>query len=121
MSTLPVTLVVEDEALIRLSVAWSLRDLGWEVIEASNAAKALDAMGQREEISVLVTDIDMPGEMNGIGLARTVSERWPVVTIMITSGMTQPATGELPVGARFIAKPYVPEVLSEDLYACLRT
>lgn len=121
MSTDPVILVVEDEALIRISVAMSLRDLGWEVLEAANAAEALQAMDQREEISVLFTDIDMPGAMNGLGLARAVSERWPVVMIVITSGMNAPSTDELPAGATFVPKPYVPEALSEDLYACLRS
>lgn len=120
MTLSPIILVVEDEALIRLSVANSLRDLGWEVLEAANAAEALHAMDQRGGISVVFTDIDMPGAMNGLGLARTVSERWPVVMIVITSGMNEPSTDELPAGAKFVPKPYIPEVLSAELYASLR-
>ena len=64
MKLVPVILVVEDDALIRLSTASTLRDLGWDVREAANAADALKVLEQCEDIALIFTDIDMPGSMN---------------------------------------------------------
>ena len=119
MTSDPIILVVEDEALIRISTADTLRDQGWDVRESANAAEALQMLELCEEVALIFTDIDMPGPMNGMGLARVVSERWPPVIIVITSGMNQPAEDDLPTGATFIPKPYVTEHLAEDFRARL--
>lgn len=119
MTSDPIILVVEDEALIRLSTADTLRDLGWDVRESANAAEALQVLEQCEEVALIFTDIDMPGPMNGMGLARAVAQRWPPMIIVITSGMNQPSDADLPVGATFVPKPYVPEQLAEDFRARL--
>lgn len=119
MTSDPIILVVEDEALIRLSTADTLRDQGWDVRESANAAEALQVLEQCDAVALIFTDIDMPGAMNGLALARAVSERWPPVIIVITSGMNQPADDELPAGATFIPKPYVPEQLAQDFRARL--
>lgn len=119
MTSGPIILVVEDEALIRISTADALRNLGWEVREAANAAVALQMLEQSEDIALIFTDIDMPGPMNGIGLARAVSARWPPVIVVITSGMNRPTATDLPSGATFIPKPYLPEQLSDDFSARL--
>ncbi len=119
MTSAPIILVVEDEVIIRLSTAYNLRDLGWDVREAANAAEALHVLEQCDEVALIFTDIDMPGAMDGLGLARAVSERWPPVIIVITSGMNQPAEDDLPRGATFIPKPYVPEQLAQDFCARL--
>jgi two-component system, response regulator PdtaR len=82
----PVVLLVEDEPLIRMVFADSLADKGVEVVEASNAAAALEIMAERSDVDLIFTDINMPGETDGLDLARAVHRDWPDVRLMLTSG-----------------------------------
>lgn len=104
-------LVVEDEALIRMFMADVLSDAGFRVVEAVNADEALLMLAARSDVSVLVTDVRMPGTIDGLVLARTVADRWPDIGILVCSGHAQPTDGGLPVGAVFLHKPYRAEVL----------
>jgi DNA-binding response OmpR family regulator len=97
--------VVEDEALIRFTIADDLRDAGFEVFEAETADEAI-AILMREDIRLLFTDIDMPGSMDGLRLSAIVRDRWPPVRIIVTSGKRVPSAGLLPAGSRFMPKPY---------------
>lgn len=72
--TLPI-LVVEDDGLIRMNLTDTLSDAGFNVLEAGNADQALAIL--ENEVSALLTDIDKPGSINGIALARLTAERWP--------------------------------------------
>ena len=101
-----VVLVVDDEPLIRMTAADMLADAGWPAIEAADAAEALEKLAAHPEVSVLFTDINMPGEMDGLDLARRVHELRPDVHLVITSGKMRPARDELPGEGRFIGKPY---------------
>jgi CheY-like chemotaxis protein len=65
-------LVVDDEVLVRLDVADQLRDVGYEVLEASNADQAIEILNITPSIRLLFTDIDMPGSMDGLKLAAAV-------------------------------------------------
>jgi two-component system, response regulator PdtaR len=76
-SACPVVLVVEDEVFIRFDVADMLREDGFEVIEASNAQEALEALQSGCQIDLVFSDIQMPGAMNGMGLAGHVLENYP--------------------------------------------
>jgi len=105
-------LVVEDEALLLYSIADELRDHGFNVVEARNAAEALRALEANPEIHLLFTDVDMPGTMDGLALAAAVRHRWPPVKIIVTSGKGRPSPAELPDGA-FVLKPYTSEAISE--------
>lgn len=98
-------LLVEDDGLIRLDLADQLSDLGFIVLQASNADQALLVLERRSEISALLTDIDMPGSMSGLGLAAVVAERWPACKILVISGRHAPDPESLARGASFIAKP----------------
>jgi CheY-like chemotaxis protein len=60
-------LVVEDEPIIRLGIVSSIEDAGYVVIEASNADEAISRLAQDNEVGVVVTDVDMPGSMDGFG------------------------------------------------------
>ena len=100
----PVVLVVEDEPLVRMLAADVLAEM--EVIEAATAPAALAIIERRRDIVALFTDIDMPGGMNGLDLARIVHERWPRIAIVVTSGVTRLGVDALPGGGVFIAKPY---------------
>jgi two-component system, response regulator PdtaR len=102
-----IALIVEDEAPVRLVAVEMLIDAGFDVIEAGHAEAALAILGsQAAEISLLFTDITMPGEIDGLKLAHYVRWTWPEIALLITSGETRPLPQELPFGSRFLCKPY---------------
>ena len=110
----PLALVVDDEALLRLYAAGVLEDHGFKVVEAENAAAALNALEANSNVRLLFTDIQMPGKLNGMDLAREVHARWPDVLLVITSGQTRPNPADIPDDGRFIKKPYrAADLLSE--------
>lgn len=103
-------LVVEDDGLIRMDLVDTLSDAGFQVLEAGNADQALTVL-ESNSVSALLTDIDMPGSMNGIGLAQVTAVRWPSSRIIVISGRYNPSQGSLPEGARFLSKPIADAVL----------
>src|ERR1700754_1203378 len=107
-STRPVVLVVEDELLLRINAAEMVASAGFEVIEAANADEAIDILEARRDVTVVFTDIQMPGSMDGLKLARAVRGRWPPIKIIATSGRLNVGEVDLPEGGRFLAKPYSP-------------
>jgi CheY-like chemotaxis protein len=114
-SARPVVLVVEDELLLRAHAAEMVGAAGFEVIEAANAADAIDILEARADISVVFTDIQMPGSMDGLKLARAIRGRWPPIKIVATSGFVDVGEKDLPEGGRFLAKPYSPEAIADIL------
>ncbi len=104
---LPSVLVVEDEALLLITIADELRQVGFSVYEATNADAAIRLLSAHKDIGLLFTDIDMPGSMDGLKLSKAVRERWPPVKIIVTSGKTTGAGLPLPEGGVFIPKPYI--------------
>ena len=108
-------LLVEDEALVRMLGVDVLEEAGFEVIEAGNADEALRILEARSDVEVLFTDVDMPGSMDGLALARTVYARWPQVRVLIVSGKVRPGPTEVPPGGVFLGKPYEPAVLVRQL------
>jgi|HubBroStandDraft_5_1064220.scaffolds.fasta_scaffold18756_3 CheY-like chemotaxis protein len=110
----PLALVVDDEELLRMYAAGVLEDHGFKVVEAENAAAALNALEANSNVRLLFTDIQMPGKLNGMDLAREVHARWPDVLLVITSGQTRPNPADIPDDGRFIKKPYrAADLLSE--------
>lgn len=106
-------LVVDDEALVRMMVSDVLDEAGYQTLEACDAKEALILLKARPEIEVVFTDWNMPGGIDGLGLARLVHMRWPAKRIIVTSGRRHPSRLELPAGAQFIRKPYLPSMLIE--------
>jgi two-component system, response regulator PdtaR len=102
----PVVLIVEDEFLLRMDSAAAIEEAGFEVVQAANADEAIAILRMRSDISVVFTDIQMPGSMDGLKLARFVRDRWPPIKIIATSGLVALEEGDLPEGGVFIAKPY---------------
>jgi CheY-like chemotaxis protein len=102
----PVVLVVEDELLLRMDAAEAIRSCGFEVVEAANADDAIEILEARRDITVVFTDIQMPGSMDGLKLARAVRGRWPPIKIVATSGLVDVGEKDLPEGGRFLPKPY---------------
>jgi DNA-binding NtrC family response regulator len=104
--TCAVVLVVEDEALLRLDAFDTLDRAGFEVCEAASASEALVVLDRRHDVAVVVTDLEMPGPLNGLDLARQVRKTWPEVAVVIVSGCMRPQPGEIPQEVEFLSKPY---------------
>lgn len=113
-------LIVEDEALVRLAAVGIAIEAGYEALEASNADQAIEILESREDIRLVFTDIDMPGTMDGLKLARYVRERWPPIKIIVASGKAVVEQSQLPSGSRFFPKPYRDDTLLEVLSDLLR-
>jgi two-component system, response regulator PdtaR len=107
----PLALVVDDEELLRLHAAGLLEEHGFTVIEAESAEAALKALETHDQVRLLFTDIQMPGALDGMDLARQVHARWPNVLLVITSGRRKPTRAEIPDDGRFVPKPYRAEEL----------
>jgi len=102
----PVVLIVEDEFLLRMDAADMIAAAGFEAVEAANADEAIEILEARRDITVVFTDIQMPGSMDGLKLARAVRGRWPPIKIIATSGRLNVGEMDLPEGGRFLPKPY---------------
>jgi CheY-like chemotaxis protein len=111
-ATRPVVLVVEDDMLLRMHAAEMVSDAGFDVIEAADADDAIDILEARRDIAVVFTDVQMPGSMDGLKLARAIRGRWPPIKIVATSGLVDVGEKDLPEGGRFLAKPYRPEAIA---------
>ena len=104
--TKPVILVVDDEALLRLNAIDLMEEAGFDAFESGNAEDALVQLDQHPEVSVLFTDIQMPGRFDGLELARQVHIRRPDIQLILTSGRRRPEPKDIPDDGKFIAKPY---------------
>ena len=112
-------LIVDDELLIREYLGDLLLDAGYGVVGASNANDAIAILESRNDIPLIITDINMPGSMDGLMLAEAVRGRWPPIKIMIATGQARPAHDRMPHGSVFLPKPYDPEmVIAAVLVLC---
>ena len=100
-----VVLVVEDEMLLRMRAVDMVEDAGYTSVEAVDADQAVAILESRSDIALLFTDIQMPGSMDGLGLARSVHERWPPIKIIMVSGQLKLASIDIPADSRFFGKP----------------
>ena len=89
-------LIVEDEALVRLSARAEIEAAGFKVYEANNADEAIRILEANSDIELVFTDVDMPGSMDGVKLAHYVRTRWPPVKIIVTSGYQHVTAEQLP-------------------------
>jgi CheY-like chemotaxis protein len=112
----PVVLIVEDEGLVRMAASDDLIDAGFTVLEAADADEAIRLLETHPEITILLTDIDLPGSMDGIRLAHAVRERWPPVKLVLVSGHQSPSADALPSESTFFAKPYDMTAVSRKLW-----
>ena len=100
-----VVLVVEDEMLLRMRAVDMVEDAGFTSVEAVNADEAVAILESRSDIALLLTDIQMPGSMDGLKLAHAVHERWPPIRIILVSGQLRLASVDIPADSRFYGKP----------------
>jgi CheY-like chemotaxis protein len=100
-----VVLIAEDEVLIRSPVAEYLRISGFKVVEVANATEAIEVLVAGTVIDLVFSDIEMPGPMDGVGLARWMSRHHPSIPVVLTSSINHSArTTEM--AALFLRKPY---------------
>lgn len=98
-------LVVEDEILVRMLIADELRKAGYSVIEASNAHEALEVLRHTSvDVRAIVSDIRMPGSIDGIALARLIRAEHPAIKVVLTSAHLMRLDWAEHDG--FFAKPY---------------
>jgi CheY-like chemotaxis protein len=101
----PVVLIVEDEVLIRMLLSDVLRHAGCEVVEAANADEAFAVLTSAPEPDILITDVKMPGNVDGFALAAFVRRAKPDLKVIITSGHAGP-DGAVGLADAFLTKPY---------------
>jgi CheY-like chemotaxis protein len=105
----PRCLIVEDEYLIRLILVEALSDDGFQVVEAGDAEEALAALDQDRGIDLLLTDIQLPGAVNGVTLAQKARERIPELPVIYMTGRPD-SMEKLDRSGRdaLVTKPYLP-------------
>lgn len=107
LSTVPYAIVVEDHPIIMMGTTNILEDAGFRIYQAYDGDEAIVLMEEHwESIVLLFSDVDMPGSINGFGLARHVDKHWPNIEIVIASGRVNPERGDMPDRATFITKPF---------------
>ncbi len=110
-----VVLVVDDEAVLRFIASEVLEESGFQVLEAEDAKAALQVLADHPGVRVLFTDINMPGALDGLDLARETHARWPSIKLVVTSGRPKPPDSAIPDSGRFVAKPYSPDLLVAEI------
>ena len=101
----PVVLVVEDEMILRMRAVDIVEDAGFVPVEAVNADEAIGILESRDDISLLFTDVQMPGSMDGLKLAHAAHVRWPHIKIVLVSGQIAVTDEDKPDDSRFFPKP----------------
>jgi CheY-like chemotaxis protein len=109
--TLPLVLVVDDEFLVRLNALSLLEEAGFGVLEAGSADEAIAILERRKDIRIVLTDINMPGTMDGLRLAHAIRDRWPPIELVLTSGRMCVCDEDMPERGVFLGKPYEPSEL----------
>jgi len=117
LPAVPNVLVVEDEMILRMRAVDIVEDAGFCPVEAVNADEAISILESRSDISLLFTDIQMPGSMDGLKLAHAVYDRWPSIKIILVSGHVMPSDAERPANSRFFGKPLGVEQMITELQA----
>jgi DNA-binding NtrC family response regulator len=107
------TVLVEDETLLRMNTVDELTDQGLNVMEAANAKEAIAIFRSGQRFECLFTDVDMPGDVDGLELAELVKTAWPPIEIIVTSGHRNVPRDGLPPRGVFVGKPYSLEAVGD--------
>lgn len=98
-------LVVEDELLIRFMLSDELRECGYQVIEACDATEALEILDSSAP-DLIISDVRMPGPIDGLDMLARVKERLPELPVIIVSAHLHPERAMIDGAIEFVAKPY---------------
>ena len=112
-------LVAEDEVLVRAMVSEYLRDQGYEVVEAADAAEALAIFETGAPVDIVFSDIQMPGSMDGAMLADVVRLRYRVPVLLTTGDYARAAALSLADKVMLLPKPYALDEVVRHLEALL--
>jgi two-component sensor histidine kinase/CheY-like chemotaxis protein len=119
--SLPKVLVVEDEMVLRMRAVDIVEDAGFSPVEAVDADQALSILESRSDISLLFTDIQMPGSIDGLKLAHAVHKRWPAIKIIMVSGQVNLGDADKPADSRFFGKPLIADRMISELQEMVGT
>lgn len=100
-----VILIVEDEPIQRLDLIDLVQGAGFETVDAWDADHAVSILEERTDITIVVTDIDMPGSMDGMKFAAAIRDRWPPIEIIVTTAGKKPSADTMPARSILIPKP----------------
>jgi DNA-binding NtrC family response regulator len=112
-------LIVDDEALLRFDLVDFFEAAGWRVFDAEHADAAIEILERRKDIRVVLTDVQMPGSMDGLKLAHYIRDRFPPTILYIASGHVPLRDDELPKRTTFLPKPFDPNRLLRELNTAL--
>jgi DNA-binding NtrC family response regulator len=112
-------LVVDDDVIVRMTIGESLRDAGFHVFEAANANDAMGVMLSDMRVDVLLTDLRMPGAMDGFGLGLVARGESPGLKVLVMSSFLPESTGARLSPFEFIEKPFRPQVLIDRVRTML--
>jgi DNA-binding NtrC family response regulator len=110
----PKVLLVDDEEAILDTLVLAFEEAGFDVATAGNAVDAHTILEESGSISLVVTDVSMPGSLDGVAFGQFVASTHPELPLIIVSGVTRPDDRDLPAGATFIPKPFRPSLLVEE-------
>lgn len=116
LSTIPYALVVDDDALILMHACDILEQAGFRFYEASTGDEAKALLTElADNVTLLFSDVEMPGQTDGFALARHAAEHWPWIEIVIASGRVVPGENDMPPRATFLPKPFHAEMVHNHL------
>jgi two-component system, response regulator PdtaR len=113
-------LVVDDEEPVLEMLVDAFEEAGFDVATAANPIDAHTLLEDSGAIDLVVTDVRMPGQVDGLVFGQVVRETHPDMPIIVMSGVSEPDDRDVPAGATFIAKPFKPSLLIEEARLLLR-
>ena len=111
----PTILLIEDEPLIRMGTSAMLEDGGYRVLEAGDADEAQAVLAEHPEISVVVTDVQMPGTTDGLALTSILKRDYSHIRVLVTSGRTGLQEAREHGAADYLSKPYTADAIQRAL------
>jgi DNA-binding NtrC family response regulator len=112
-------LVVEDNEILRSLMAEAISLLSVGVSDCASADEAIPILEGQSSIILVITDICMPGSMDGLELAQVIWSRWPGLPVIVTSGNRSMPDGLMPSNATFLRKPWTLDVLDQAIKSYL--
>jgi CheY-like chemotaxis protein len=115
----PTVLVAEDVALVRLNLVQQLEDTGFRVLEARDAESAVALLEAGEPVRIVLTDLNMPGAMDGLGLLRWLKLHHPHVIRAVATALADKSPTEVSAPDLLFSKPFDPMRISQKLWDAL--
>jgi two-component system, response regulator PdtaR len=112
-------LVVEDDQLLKLLTIEIVEEAGFAALSAESADEAIAILEVRSDVAMLLTDVSMPGSMDGLKLAQVVRTRWPHIKITVVSARADLSVADLPADSRFFLKPYRADVMISTIHSLI--